>query len=58
MTVSVLDNIPGIGIKRRTDLLKAFKSAKNIAIAEVADIAKVKGMTKALAEVVKAELNK
>lgn len=56
MTMSALDGIPGIGKKRRAALLGEFKSVKKIAEASVEEIAKVEGMTKALANVVKHKL--
>ena len=35
---SVLDKIPGVGEKRRADLLKHFKSVKNIKAASLAEL--------------------
>ena len=35
---SVLDQIPGVGEKRRAELLKAFKSIKNIKSATLAEL--------------------
>jgi len=40
---SELDKIPGIGEKRRTQLLKTFKSVKNIKAAPLADLEKTLG---------------
>ena len=41
MKGSVLDNIPGVGPKRRSDLLKHFKSIKNIKAASLAELEEV-----------------
>ena len=38
---SVLDGIPGVGPKRRTDLLKHFKSLKNIKASSLAELEEV-----------------
>ena len=38
MRYSELDNIPGIGDKRKQDLLKRYKSLKAIAAAPLADL--------------------
>ncbi len=46
---SLLDEIPGIGPKRRAALLKAFGSIKAISEASVEDLARVKGMNEAAA---------
>jgi excinuclease ABC subunit C len=52
---SILDDIPGIGEKRRVTLLKTFGSVKNIRSATVQEIAQVQGMNRKIAEqVVKA----
>ena len=40
---SVLDNIPGIGEKRKTALLKAFKSVSRIKKASLAELAEIVG---------------
>jgi excinuclease ABC subunit C len=53
---SVLDSIPGIGPVRRKALLAAFGDVNAIRQANVEDIAKVPGINRSLAEVVKAEL--
>ena len=53
---SVLDEIPGIGPRRRRALLREFGSVEGIRQASVEEIANVPGMTRALAEQVKAEL--
>ena len=44
---SALDNIPGIGEKRKTALLKVFKSVSRIKKAGLEEIAKIIGMTAA-----------
>ena len=46
-TASALDNIPGIGEKRKTALLKAFKSVSRIKKATLEEIAEVIGMSAA-----------
>ncbi|MBM3132655.1 MAG: excinuclease ABC subunit UvrC [Chloroflexi bacterium] len=48
--VSSLDQVPGIGPKRKRALLKRFGSVKGIRAASVKDLASVPGMTKELAE--------
>jgi len=48
--VSALDNITGIGPKRKRALLKQFGSVRAIQAAQVEDIARVEGMSKSLAE--------
>ena len=53
---STLDSIPGIGPVRRKALLAAFGDVNAIRQANVDDIAKVPGINRSLAEVVKAEL--
>ena len=54
-TTSVLDDIPGIGEKRKTALLKAFKSVSRIKKATLEEVAEVIGMTaaKKLKEILK-----
>jgi excinuclease ABC subunit C len=47
---SVLDNIPGIGEKRRKALLKTFGSIKKIKEAPLDELSGVKGMTRKAAE--------
>ena len=41
--VSVLDNIPGIGEKRKTALLKAFKSVSRIKKVSLEELAEIVG---------------
>lgn len=50
---SALDEVPGIGPKRKAAMLKRFGSVKGIREASVDDLAAVPGMTKALAAKVK-----
>lgn len=50
---SPLEKIPGIGKKRRLELLRNFGSIDNIREASVEDIAKIKGFNKKVAEMVK-----
>ncbi len=47
---SVLDEIPGVGNKRKIKLLKHFNDIKNIENASVDDIAGVKGISRNLAQ--------
>jgi excinuclease ABC subunit C len=47
---SVLDDIPGVGNKRKIKLLKHFNDVKNIENASVHDIACVKGISRNLAQ--------
>ena len=54
MTRSVMEEIPGIGPKRKKALLKAFGSLDGIRQASVDDIAALPGMTRKAAEEVKA----
>ena len=53
---SALDNIKGIGEKKKTALLKAFKSVRRIKEADIEELSKVVG--EASAKAVKEELNK
>ena len=50
---SVLDEIPGIGPKRKKALIRHFGSARGIAAASVEELAAVSGMTRDAAEKVK-----
>jgi excinuclease ABC subunit C len=50
---SPLERIPGIGKKRRLELLRHFGSIENIRKATVDEIAKIKGFNKKIAEKVK-----
>jgi excinuclease ABC subunit C len=47
---SQLDDVPGIGPKRKKALIKRFGSLKGIAAASVEDLAAVDGMTQDIAE--------
>jgi excinuclease ABC subunit C len=50
MVKSQLDEIDGIGAKRKKDLLNYFGSVKAIKDASIEDIAKVSGINKKTAE--------
>jgi excinuclease ABC subunit C len=50
---SVLDSIPGVGVKRKRALLKKFGSVKGIRQATVEELAATKGMSRSVAEAVK-----
>ena len=50
---SELDNVAGIGSKRRTELLKAFGSIDKIKAASIEELAAVPSMTRAVAESLK-----
>ncbi len=50
MTASVLDDIPGVGPKRKKALMKAFGSVKRLRAAEVDEVAAVPGITRDIAE--------
>lgn len=53
---SRLDDVPGIGPKRKKALIKAFGSVKGLQNATVDEISQVDGITPALAEQIKATL--
>ena len=53
---SVLDNIPGIGPKRKRALLKKFGSIKAIKESSLEELRQTEGITLALAKKVKEEL--
>ena len=55
-TVSVLDDIPGIGSKRKRNLLRVFGSLKKMKEASLEQVATVDGMTRQLAKAVKEAL--
>lgn len=54
---SELDDIPGLGEKRKLALLKTFESIEAIREADVEDIAKLKGFNRVIAERVLLHLN-
>jgi excinuclease ABC subunit C len=53
---SVLDEIPGVGPRRRRELLRRFGSVEGIRQASVEELAGIKGIGRALAKQIKAEL--
>jgi excinuclease ABC subunit C len=52
IVLNPLDEIPGIGPTRKKALLQAFGSAKAVARASLADLAKVEGVNNALAQAI------
>lgn len=56
MTVSILDEIPGVGHKRKKDIMRHFGSFKRLKTASVEDISQVKGVSVNLAETIYEEL--
>ena len=56
MTVSILDEIPGVGPKRKKDLMRHFGSFKKLNAASADEIADVKGISPALAQTIFDEL--
>lgn len=56
MTVSILDEIPGVGPKRKKDLMRNFGSFKKLNAASADDIADVKGISPVLAQTIFDEL--
>jgi excinuclease ABC subunit C len=56
-TRSAFDDLPGLGPKRRRELLKVFGSAKRVREAPVEQIAAVPGISRNLAEKIKAHLD-
>ena len=57
MSKSKLDDISGIGIAKKVELLKYFGSVEKIQEATVEEISSVKGINENLAEAIKAKLN-
>jgi len=57
MTKSRLDEIQGIGEKKRQELLKKFGSTDAIKKADIADIASIKGINEELARKIKKKLD-
>ena len=55
---SVLDSVPGVGAERRRRLLRAFGSVKRMRAATVEELAKVPGISLALAETVRSALDR
>ncbi len=55
---SQLDDVPGIGPKRKKALIKRFGSLKGIAAASIEDLAAVDGMTHEVAERVKEQVGR
>lgn len=53
---SVLDNIPGIGPKRKKTLLRKFGSVQGIRAASIDELAALKGITSKIAEKIKESL--
>lgn len=58
MDNSVLDNIPGVGVVRKKQLLTFFGSIKNLSAASVEEIEKVPGINKTMSELVYKYINK
>ena len=56
MTVSILDEIPGVGPKRKKDIMRHFGSFKRLKAASVEDISQVNGVSVNLAETIYEEL--
>jgi excinuclease ABC subunit C len=54
--ISQLDGIPGIGPKRRSALLKHFGSIDAVRAASIEELVAVRGMTRKVAEQLKASL--
>ena len=50
ITYNPLDEIPGIGSKRKKELLNAFGSAKSVSKAKIKELSKVDGISKLLAQ--------
>ncbi len=50
MTVSTLESLPGIGPKRRRDLLRHFGGLQSLRQASVADLTRVTGINEELAK--------
>ena len=53
---SVLDDVSGIGEKKKQELLKVFGSVEKIKQAEIEELVKIKGVTKELATRIKEQL--
>jgi excinuclease ABC subunit C len=57
MTVSALDNVPGLGEVRRKALLRRFGSLKRLKVATVEEIAEVPGIGRRTAESILVAIN-
>ena len=55
-TKSKLDEIKGVGDKKKKELLKEFGSVEAIKKADILEISKVKGITEELARKIKKEI--
>ena len=53
---SELDDVPGIGVKRKKELIKRFGSVSKIRQASVEEIASIPGLNRRIAESVKEHL--
>lgn len=51
-TQSILETVPGLGPRRRRELLKQFGGLQGVARAGVDDLAKVRGISRKLAEAI------
>lgn len=58
MTASALDDIPGVGPKRKRALMKAFGSVRRLREADVAEIAAIPGISRGIAEEIVAALRR
>ena len=56
VTKSALDDIEGIGPKKKQELLKKFKTIKNIKEATIEQIIEIKGINESLAKKIKENL--
>ena len=56
-TKSALDDISGIGKKRKQELIKKFNSLENIKKADIGELTKIKGITEEMARKIKKELD-
>lgn len=57
LKASVLDELPGIGARRKQQLLVKFGSVHRIAIADISEIASLPGITQEMAQVIKEALS-
>lgn len=56
MTKSALDDIEGIGTKKKSELLKKFDSIEEIKNAKISELTKIKGINAELARKIKENL--